>query len=175
MKGQTMITTKNRIRRTLATVAIGGVAFTGIGIAAAGPASAATAPAPASTSPAASGSGNVNVNLDPVAIVNAISDAINDKSDRAGAVEAGLDVGYWNNANPDRLTVAIVNKNQDIQVSGDVAHAENIDIKGGNYVIYWFKGPGQIVNNGDGGYLNWGAFGNIERVNDSLIKVNGGL
>lgn len=41
MKGQTMITTKNRIRRTFATVAVGAVAFTGIGLAAVSPASAA--------------------------------------------------------------------------------------------------------------------------------------
>lgn len=178
MKGLMTMTTMNRIRRTLATAAIGGVALTGIGMAAAGPASAAApaaAPAPASTAPAFTGSGNVNVNLDPVAIANAIKDAVNDQSDRSGAVKAALDVGYWNNGNPDRMTVAVVNKNQDIQVSGDVAHAESIDIKGGSYVIYWFKGSAEILNNGDGGWLNWGAFGNIERASDNLIKVNGGF
>lgn len=173
MKGQTMMNTKNPIRRTLAAAAIAGVGLTGIGMAAAAPASAAET-APSSTAPAFTGGGNVNVNLDPLAIANAIKDAVNDQGDREGAVHAALDVGYWNSANPDRLTVAVVNKNQDIQVSGDVAHAEHMDIKGGNYVIYWFKGPAEVVNNGDGGYLNWGVFGNNEK-DGNTIKINGGL
>ncbi|OIH97537.1 MULTISPECIES: hypothetical protein [unclassified Curtobacterium] len=130
-------------------------------------------PAPAPSSSTADLGGNVNVNLDPVALVNAIKDAVNDQGDRGGAVQAALDVGYWNAGNPDRLTVAVVNKNQDITVEGDVADAQSIDIKGGNYVIYWFKGAGRITNNGDGGWLNWGAFGNIERI-DNVISVNGG-
>ncbi len=148
--------------------AITGAVITGALVA--GPAQAAE-PAPSSST--ADVGGSVNVNLDPVAIVNAIADAVNDQSDRGGAVQAALDVGYWNAGNPDRLTVAVVNKNQDISVQGDVADAQSIDIKGGNYVIYWFKGPGTITNNGDGGWLNWGAFGNIERV-DNVIHVNGG-
>ncbi len=148
--------------------AITGAVITGALVA--GPAQAAE-PAPSSST--ADVGGSVNVNLDPVAIVNAIADAVNDQSDRGGAVQAALDVGYWNAGNPDRLTVAVVNKNQDISVQGDVADAQSIDIKGGNYVIYWFKGPGTITNNGDGGWLNWGAFGNIERI-DNVIHVNGG-
>jgi hypothetical protein len=158
---------KRKSVKLLAGTALGGAVIAGAFVAA--PAQAAE-PAPSTS---ASVGGNVNVNLDPVAIVNAIKDAVNDQSDRGGAVQAALDVGYWNAGNPDRLTVAVVNKNQDITVSGDVADAQSIDIKGGNYVIYWFKGPGSITNNGDGGWLNWGAFGNIERI-DNVIRVNGG-
>ncbi|MGN8049031.1 hypothetical protein ACTJKO_05030 [Curtobacterium sp. 22159] len=155
--------------KTLAGTVVGGAVVAGAFVAV--PAQAAE-PAP---TPSASSSvgGSVNVNLDPVAIVNAIKDAVNDQSDRGGAVQAALDVGYWNAGNPDRLTVAVVNKNQDITVEGEVADAQSIDIKGGNYVIYWFSGPGRITNNGDGGWLNWGAFGNIERI-DNVISVNGG-
>jgi hypothetical protein len=118
-------------------------------------------------------SGSVNVNLDPVAIGNAIKEAVNNQSDRGGAVQAALDVGYYNAGNPDRLTVAVVNKNQPINVQGEIADAQSIDIKDGNYVIYWFSGPGRITNDGDGGWLNWGALGNIERI-DNVISVNGG-
>ncbi|MGU3409506.1 hypothetical protein ACLBWP_05310 [Microbacterium sp. M1A1_1b] len=157
--------------KTLAGTALGGAMIAGALVAA--PAQAAEPAPTASASSSVGGSGNVNVNLDPVAIVNAIKDAVNDQSDRGGAVQAALDVGYWNAGNPDRLTVAVVNKNQDITVEGDVADAQSIDIKGGNYVIYWFKGPGKITNNGDGGWLNWGAFGNIVRT-DNVISVNGG-
>lgn len=154
----------SKTKKMIAGIAITGAAFTGIGAAAAVPAQAADSPV----------SGSVNVNLDPVAIVNAIKDAVNDQSDRSGAVNAALDVGYYSASNPDRLTVAVVNKDQPIDVTGDVADAQSIDIKGGNYVIYWFKGPGRVVNHGDGGYLNWGVFGNIVRVDDQTISVNGG-
>ncbi|WP_282819263.1 hypothetical protein [Curtobacterium flaccumfaciens] len=159
---------KRKSVKLLAGTALGGAVIAGAFVAA--PAQAAE-PEPPSTSSSVGGS--VNVNLDPVAIVNAIKDAVNDQSDRGGAVQAALDVGYWNAGNPDRLTVAVVNKNQDITVEGDVADAQSIDIKGGNYVIYWFKGPGKVTNNGDGGWLNWGVFGNIERI-DNVIHVNGG-
>lgn len=158
-----------KTRTTLIATAVGGLVVTGAFVA--GPAQAAE-PAPSESS-SFTGGGNVNVNLDPVAIVNAIKDAVNDQGDRNGAVQAALDVGYWNAGNPDRLTVAVVNKNQDIAVEGEVADAQSIDIKGGNYVIYWFSGPGRITNNGDGGYLNWGAFGNIVKT-DNVISVNGG-
>ncbi|EFG46475.1 hypothetical protein HMPREF0183_2197 [Brevibacterium mcbrellneri ATCC 49030] len=168
------MTKKNHIHRALATTAIAGVAFAGIGIAAANPAAAADEK-PASSSSSYSGSGNVNVNFDPVAIVDSIVAAVNDQDDRSGAVKAATEVGYYSKDNPDRMSVAVVNKNQDIQVSGEIADAKNIDIKGGNYVIYWFSGPGQVVNNGDGGWLNWGTYGNIERADDNLIKINGGL
>lgn len=162
----------NSFKRKSLTFATG-TAITGAVIAGALVAAPAQAAEPAPSSSTADIGGSVNVNLDPVAIVNAIADAVNDQSDRGGAVQAALDVGYWNAGNPDRLTVAVVNKNQDISVQGDVADAQSIDIKGGNYVIYWFKGPGTITNNGDGGWLNWGAFGNIERI-DNVIHVNGG-
>lgn len=162
----------NSFKRKSLTFATG-TAITGAAIAGALVAAPAQAAEPAPSSSTADIGGSVSVNLDPVAIVNAIADAVNDQSDRGGAVQAALDVGYWNAGNPDRLTVAVVNKNQDISVQGDVADAQSIDIKGGNYVIYWFKGPGTITNNGDGGWLNWGAFGNIERI-DNVIHVNGG-
>ncbi|KTR04138.1 hypothetical protein NS184_12580 [Curtobacterium luteum] len=162
----------NSFKRKSLTFATG-TAITGAAIAGALVAAPAQAAEPAPSSSTADIGGGVSVNLDPVAIVNAIADAVNDQSDRGGAVQAALDVGYWNAGNPDRLTVAVVNKNQDISVQGDVADAQSIDIKGGNYVIYWFKGPGTITNNGDGGWLNWGAFGNIERI-DNVIHVNGG-
>ncbi|WP_438352191.1 hypothetical protein [Microbacterium sp. CJ88] len=96
----------------------------------AGPAQAAEpAPAPPTTNAVDVG---VGVDLDPIAIIGAIKDAVNNQADRAGAVQAALDVGYYSASNPDRLTVAVVNKDQDIQVSGEVADAQTIAIKDGN-------------------------------------------
>ena len=163
-----MNTFTSKTTKLVAGTALSGALFAGAFIAV--PAQAAE-PAPASTS--ASVGGNVNVNLDPVAIGNAIKEAVNNQSDRGGAVQAALDVGYYSAGNPDRLTVAVVNKNQDIQVEGEIADAQSIDIKDGNYVIYLFSGPGKVTNNGDGGWLNWGVFGNIDR-QDNVIHVNGG-
>lgn len=164
---------KSKTAKSLAGTALAGASIAAV----AGPASAApapAAPAPAATSaPSTEVGGGVNVNLDPVAIGNAVKDAINDQKDRGGKVRAALDVGFYNENNPDRLTVAVVNKNQDINVEGEIAHAENVDIQGGAYVIYWFSGPGKVTNNGDQGWINWGVQGNIDR-QDNVIHVNGG-
>ncbi|GAA1490666.1 hypothetical protein [Brachybacterium sacelli] len=160
----------SKTAKLLAGTVVAGASITAVAL----PAQAAQAAAPAPSSAAADVGGDVSVNLDPVAIGNAIADAVNDQDDRGGAVRAALDVGYLNDGNPDRLTVAVVNKNQDISVEGEVAHAEPIDIKGGSYVIYWFSGPGKVTNNGDGGWINWGVRGNMERTSDDVISVNGG-
>jgi len=163
---------KSKTATLLATAAVSGIAITGLSGFAAAPAQAETT-APASPESSTGSPITGSVTLDPVAIVGAISAAVNDQGDRSGAVLAALDVGYYNAGNPDRLTVAVVNKNQDIAVEGSIVDAQPIDIKGGSYVIYWFDGPGKVTNNGDGGWLNWGVFGNIERI-DNVIHVNGG-
>jgi hypothetical protein len=163
---------KSKTATLLATAAVSGIAITGLSGFAAAPAQAATT-APASPESSTGSPITGSVTLDPVAIIGAISSAVNDQSDREGAVKAALDVGYYNAANPERLTVAVVNKNQDITVEGSIADAQAIDIKGGSYVIYWFDGPGKVTNNGDGGYLNWGVFGNNVKT-DNVISVNGG-
>ncbi|MBC7761128.1 MAG: hypothetical protein H7201_04895 [Candidatus Saccharibacteria bacterium] len=164
-----MLCHKLKITKILAGTALAGMTLTSLGVVGAAPAQAATATSASQNSYSAS----AEVTLDVEAIISAIYSAVNDHSDRGGAVQAGLDVGYWNAGNPDRLTVAIVNKNQNIIVEGDVADARYIDIKGGNYVIYWFKGPGRVTNYGDGGWINWGVFGNIYR-DGNVIHVNGG-
>lgn len=164
----------NTVRSKKTTALVAGTVLAGsLTAGAAVPAHAAESATAPSSAQKVDGGGNVNVNLDPVAIVNAVKDAVNDQKDRGGAVRAALDVGFYNDANPDRLTVAVINKNQDINAEGDIAHAEPVDIKGGSYVIYWFKGPGKIVNNGDGGWINWGAKGAIDR-QDNVMHINGG-
>lgn len=162
---------KTKTAKLLAGTALAGASIAAVAVPAnAAPAQAAPAPPAASSTEVGAG---VDVSLDPVAIGNAIKDAVNDQKDRGGAVRAAMDVGFYNEANPDRLTVAVVNKNQDINVEGEIANAEHIDIKGGSYVVYWFSGPGKITNNGDQGWINWGAQGNIDR-QDNVIHVNGG-
>jgi len=163
---------KSKTATLLATAAVSGIAITGLSGFAAAPAQAETT-APASPESSTGSPITGSVTLDPVAIVGAISAAVNDQGDRSGAVLAALDVGYYNAGNPDRLTVAVVNKNQDIAVEGSIVDAQPIDIKGGSYVIYWFDGPGKVTNNGDGGYLNWGVLGNNVKT-DNVISINGG-
>lgn len=163
---------KSKTATIIAAVAVSGVAVTGLSGFAAAPAQAATT-APASPESSTGSPITGSVTLDPLAIVSAISAAVNDQGDRSGAVLAALDVGYYNAGNPDRLTVAVVNKNQDITVEGSIVDAQPIDIKGGSYVIYWFDGPGKVTNNGDGGYLNWGVLGNNVKT-DNVISINGG-
>ncbi|MFE5774459.1 hypothetical protein [Brachybacterium sp. NPDC056505] len=161
---------RSKTVKLLAGTAMAGAVLTGAVL----PAQAAqAAPAP-NAGASAEVSPGADVSLDPVAIGNAIKDAVNNEDGRSGALRAALDVGYYNDANPDRLTVAVVNKDQDINVEGDIANAENIDIKDGNYVIYWFNGPGKITNNGDGGWLNWGAQGDVNRVDEHTMSINGG-
>jgi hypothetical protein len=168
-----MSTLTSTTTRIIATAALGGGMIAALGGFAAAPAQAAEQPAPDPKTSAAASPITGSVSLDPVAIVNAINVAVNDQRDRNGAVQAALDVGYYNAGNPDRLTVAVVNKNQDIYVEGAIVDAKPIAIKGGSYVIYWFNGPGKVTNNGDGGFLNWGVLGNSVK-DGNVISVNGG-
>jgi hypothetical protein len=161
----------SKTTRIVATAALSGGMIAALSGFAAAPAQAAEPTAPESSEVNSPVTGSVT--LDPVAIIGAISEAVNDQGDREGAVKAALDVGYYNAGNPDRLTVAVVNKNQDITVEGAIVDAQPIDIKGGSYVIYWFDGPGKVTNNGDGGYLNWGVLGNNVKT-DNVISINGG-
>jgi hypothetical protein len=170
---QTMSKPTSTTTRVIATAALGGSLIAALGGFAAAPALAAEQAAPDPKTSAAASPITGSVSLDPVAIVNAINVAVNDQRDRNGAVQAALDVGYYNAGNPDRLTVAVVNKNQDIYVEGAIVDAKPINIKGGSYVIYWFNGPGKVTNNGDGGFLNWGVLGNSVK-NGNVISVNGG-
>jgi hypothetical protein len=170
---QTMSKPTSTTTRVIATAALGGSLIAALGGFAAAPALAAEQAAPDPKTSAAASPITGSVSLDPVAIVNAINVAVNDQRDRNGAVQAALDVGYYNAGNPGRLTVAVVNKNQDIYVEGAIVDAKPINIKGGSYVIYWFNGPGKVTNNGDGGFLNWGVLGNSVK-NGNVISVNGG-
>ena len=111
---------KSKTATLLATAAVSGIAITGLSGFAAAPAQAETT-APASPESSTGSPITGSVTLDPVAIVGAISAAVNDQGDREGAVKAALDVGYYNAGNPERLTVAVVNKNQDITVEGAIA------------------------------------------------------
>jgi hypothetical protein len=171
---QTMSKPTTTTTRIVATAVLGGGMIAALGGFAAAPALAAEQATPADPKTSAAASPITgSVSLDPVAIVNAINVAVNDQRDRNGAVQAALDVGYYNAGNPDRLTVAVVNKNQDIFVEGAIVDAKPIAIKGGSYVIYWFDGPGKVTNNGDGGFLNWGVLGNSVK-DGNVISVNGG-
>jgi hypothetical protein len=171
---QTMSKPTTTTTRIVATAVLGGGMIAALGGFAAAPALAAEQAAPADPRTSAAASPITgSVSLDPVAIVNAINVAVNDQRDRNGAVQAALDVGYYDAGNPDRLTVAVVNKNQDIFVEGAIVDAKPIAIKGGSYVIYWFDGPGKVTNDGDGGFLNWGVLGNSVK-NGNVISVNGG-
>jgi hypothetical protein len=154
---QTMSKPTTTTIRIVATAVLGGGMIAALGGFAAAPALAAEQATPADPKTSAAASPITgSVSLDPVAIVNAINVAVNDQRDRNGAVQAALDVGYYNAGNPDRLTVAVVNKNQDIYVEGAIVN-----------------GPGKVTNNGDGGFLNWGVLGNSVK-NGNVISVNGG-
>ncbi|OUE31002.1 hypothetical protein BFL35_07260 [Clavibacter michiganensis] len=163
----------SKTTRIVATAALSGGMIAALSGFATAPAQASEPAAPAAESSQVNSPVTGSVTLDPVAIVGAITAAVNDQSDRSGAVLAALDIGYYSADNPDRLTVAVVNKNQDIVVEGAIVDAKPIDIKGGSYVIYWFDGPGKVTNNGDGGFLNWGVLGNNVKT-DNVISINGG-
>lgn len=146
-------------RRTMSkTCKIASTAVLTGALAVGGAAMATPAMAAPAAAPAASASGAANVNFDPVAIGNAIRDAVNDQDDRGGAVRAALDVASAQSG----VNVAVANKNQDVSSSGEV-WAEHLDIKGGSYVVYFYDREGSIENNGDGGWINWGFKGTFDR------------
>lgn len=119
---------------------------------------------------------DVGVSIDPVSVVDSIREAANDQDDRGGAVRAGLDIALTQSQGKEIdgqgpvTAVAIANKNQDINSEGQI-WAEPIDIKGGNYVLYFYSNGGSLTNDGDGGWINWGAQGQINR-EDNVIHFD---
>lgn len=163
--------TANRIKKSIAACAIAGAGLTGLGASFASPASAATD---------TQGTGKVsvpeipvNIDIDPQAITHDAVDAVNSKSDRGGAVRAALDSAYFNAKNTQHYAMAVINENQEMQVSGEATVLGSLDIKHGNYVLIAFSGPGKIENHGDGGWINWGAEGNIN-MDGKTMHINGG-
>lgn len=160
-----------RVSRKFVTAALSvGIAGT-VAAGAASPAVAQEAPAPGVEQKV-----DVGVSIDPVTVVDSIRDAVNDQDDRGGAVRAGLDIAYTQTEGKSIdgqgpvTAVAIANKNQDINSEGQI-WAEPIDIKGGNYVLYFYSNAGSLTNDGDGGWINWGAQGQINR-EDNVIRFD---
>ncbi len=145
------------------TAAVGALGLGGIAVAAPAQAAVPAEPVGSQISQQESVSGDVSLSFDPVAVANAIKDAVNDQSDRGGAVRAALDVASAQS----KVNVAIANKDQDTTSQGEV-WAEHLDIKGGNYVVYFYDREGSITNNGDGGWINWGFKGVYDR-NDNVV------
>lgn len=159
-------------RRITATASLSAVLITGGGVATA-MAQPAQAAAPVATADESSGtavnfSTTASLNIDPVAIANAISGAVNDKNDRGAIVRAALDTAYYNSGGKN---VAVVNQEVEFEKNfpSDKTAVANFEKNGKTYSIFIFEGPGSLENKGDGGWINWGALGNLNVENDKKI------
>lgn len=153
----------NITRRITATIAAAAV-ISGVGFGA----TAATA-APTTTTESTSISAEIPVTIDPVAIGDAIAQATKTANNREGFVR---DVSYqaYYNAGGQQYNVVVMNLSQDHDPSGlqGVVGYSDATYDGVVYGVWIFE-QGTFVNNGDGGYINWAAYGLINRVSDSTM------
>jgi hypothetical protein len=149
-----------KITTTIAAVAV----ISGVGF---GATAANAAPAPTAVN--TSVSPEIPVTVDPVAIGDAIAKATKSAANRDGFVR---DVSYqaFYNAGGQQYNVVVMNLSQDHDPSGlrGVVGYSDATYDGVVYGVWIFE-EGTFVNNGDGGYINWAAYGLIDRVSDSTM------
>ncbi len=112
---------------------------------------------------------SVNVNIDVLGIINAVVNAINDKRDREAFVKSLLD--QLTSQTNGQANIMIFNRQQNCDFNPDYTRA-SYGQAGFNDVIYgaWvFCGGEKFVNQGDGGWINWGFYGVFDR-NDKTVQ-----
>jgi hypothetical protein len=107
---------------------------------------------------------NLNVNLDPVAIGNAIKDAVNANSNREGCIDNVVQtVDYQTHY---RYNVLAVNSSQHpFLYSSSIVYYGSANCGGVTYGIWAFR-AGEFTHQGDGGWINWEFLGNFTRDGD---------
>ncbi|MCD7034017.1 stress protein [Metabacillus sp. GX 13764] len=104
----------------------------------------------------------VPVSIDPVAIGNAIADAVKSAQNRDGFVKAAREKAFY--AADEKMNVMVMNTSQDYDDTGlnGVQYFDTAEYDGVTYGIWVFE-DGKFVNNGDGGYINWAFRGWFDR------------
>jgi hypothetical protein len=152
---------KNR-RNLIAAIAIAGT-ITGLGL---GTTAASAAPASANISSAPI---EPPVVVDPVALGDLVGQATKTAANREGFVK---NVSYqaFFNAGQQQYNVVVMNLSQGhdpTQLNGIVGYTD-AQYDGVTYGVWIFE-DGTFVNEGDGGYINWAAYGLIDRVDDQTM------
>jgi len=111
----------------------------------------------------------VSVDVDPLAISQAIADAAKSAANRDGFVKDLSYLAYFN-AGHQAYNVIVMNLSQPHDPSGlqGVVGYSDATYDGVVYGIWIFR-EGTFVNQGDGGWINWAAYGVIDRPSDGVM------
>ncbi|MGD6818740.1 stress protein [Metabacillus sp. 84] len=122
-----------------------------------------------SAAPAQSAEASAEIPVDPVAIGEAIANAVKTAENRDGFVKGAMENAFY--AADENYNVMVMNLSQgyDEQLNG-VEFFETVEYDGVTFGVWVFE-DGEFTNEGDGGYINWAFRGWFER-DDMTVKFS---
>lgn len=163
-----------KFRTKATTTIVAAAAITGLGLGASA-ATAAPAAAPAAAAPTAAPPITGSVTIDPNAIANSIATAIKMSNNREGFVKNLMYDAFYN-LGEQKLNVVVMNLSQGHDALGlqGVSGYSSATYDGVTYGIWIFE-EGTFINEGDGGWINWGSMGWFEKEGDYTIHFQRGF
>ena len=119
-----------------------------------------------STNALADGSVGVSINIDPLAIGNAIADAVKNNAGRGAFTDNLVETVFYQAGQ--KYNVLAVNMNQHPQTGGlkDVVFYGSATAPDGTLYGVWAFKSGEFTHDGDGGWINWAMKGWFTRDGD---------
>ncbi len=120
-----------------------------------------------SPSPESFGVG-VSISIDVMQVIDAVARAIGDKADREAFVKSLLDqLASMTNG---QANIMIFNREQNCEFNPDynrTSYGQSV-FNGIIYGAWVFCGGERFVNQGDGGWINWGFYGSFDREGNTV-------
>jgi hypothetical protein len=114
------------------------------------------------------GSVGVDVTVDPVAIGNAIADAVKTAKNREAVIKNLLETMKFQTHGAYNILIFNLQQNYEWrQLPTDQVHYQSADFDGITFGIWAFR-AGEFVNGGDGGFINWAFYGTFKRDGNRL-------
>jgi hypothetical protein len=117
----------------------------------------------------------VNLNIDINALINsiagAIDNAIHGNQERSAFVQTLLETVTSNIRGSHNIMVFNMQQGFGFNPDWNSTWFSSQNYQGIQFGIWVFRGPVQFVNQGDGGWINWGFFGSFNR-NGGTVDFN---
>ncbi|MTH51869.1 stress protein [Bacillus mangrovi] len=122
-----------------------------------------------STASAKAAGAAAEIPVDPVAIGEAIADAVKTADNRSGFVKGAMENAFYAAGQQHNVMVMNLSQGYDEQLNG-VKFFETVEYDGVTFGVWVFE-DGKFTNEGDGGYINWSFRGWFER-NDRTVEFS---
>lgn len=117
----------------------------------------------------------LNLNIDVNALINSIADAINNaihgNQERGAFVKTLLETVTNSVRGSHNIMIFNMQQNFDFNPDWQWTWFSSQSYQGIQFGIWVFRGPIRFVNQGDGGWINWGFYGSFNR-NGNTVDFN---